>query len=94
MTRIPFLWIALSVAFLTSACAGPSRVEKDYGTSVKFARSDQILDQEAGKNLEPVTGFDGKAAEISIEKYRKTFEKTETTPQYIFQMGTAGSATK
>ncbi len=91
MRRACFLWIPLSVAFLISACAGPSRVEKDFGTSVKFARSDQILDQGAGKNLEPVTGFDGKAAEISIERYRKSFEEVPRAPQYIYQLEGKGS---
>jgi hypothetical protein len=85
MTRIPFLWILLFAALLIFACAGPSRIEKDYGTSVKFSRSEQILDPEGGKNLEPVTGLDGRVAHTIVEKYRKSFEEARQTPQYIYQ---------
>ena len=66
--------ITLFSIFLMSACAGPTRLDKDYGRSVKQARINQILDPEAEKNLEPVTGLDGKAAKAGIEKYRMTFE--------------------
>ena len=67
------LCIVLTI-FLISACAGPTRVDKNYGKSFKQARVNQILDPEAEKNLEPVTGLDGKAAKAGIEKYRMTFE--------------------
>ena len=60
--------------FLISACAGPTRVDKNFGRSVKQARINQVLDPEAERNLEPVTGLDGKAANAGIEKYRMTFE--------------------
>jgi len=73
--------------FLLSACAQPSRVDKDYGRSVKQARFNQVLHPEAEKNLEPVTGLDGKAAQASIEKYRKTFEQPREAPQPIAQTG-------
>ena len=61
--------------FLISSCAQPSRVDKNYGKSVKQALVNQILDPEAERNLEPVTGLDGKAGQASIGKYRKTFEQ-------------------
>ncbi len=60
---------------LAVGCAGPSRLEMDFGTSVNLAKSNQILNPEAGKNIEPVSGFDGEAAQANIEKYRKDFEK-------------------
>ncbi len=84
---ICILCIALTI-FLISACAGPTRVEKNFGKSYKQAVGNQILDPEAEKNLEPVTGFDGKAAQSSIEKYRKNFEQSRENSQPIFQIGT------
>ncbi len=86
-TVIFILCIALTI-FLISACAGPTRVEKNFGKSYKQALTNQILDPEAGKNLEPVTGMDGKAAQSSIEKYRKTFEQSRENSQPIVQTGT------
>jgi len=79
-------------AILIFACAGPSRVEKDYGQSVRLSQINQILNPEAVKNLEPVNGLDGKAAQISVEKYRKDFEKNTETPQQIFQIGGGASS--
>ena len=73
--------------FFISGCAQPSRVDKNYGKSVKEAQLSQILDPEAEKNLEPVTGLDGKAAQASIGKYRKTFERPREGAQ-PGQMGT------
>jgi hypothetical protein len=77
--------------FLISACAQSTRLDKDYGRSVKQARVNQILDPEAEKNLEPVTGLDGKASQASIEKYRKAFEQPREIPQPIVQIGGQGA---
>jgi len=90
MRRATFyiLSITLAIFLLISACAGPTRLDKDYGKSVKQARFNQILDPEAEKNLEPVTGLDGKAAQSSIEKYRKTFEPAREGSQPFAQTGT------
>ncbi len=87
MKKVYYASIILPAIFLIFACAGPSRVEKDYGHSVRLSRINQTLNPETAKNLEPVAGFDGKAAEVSIEKYRKGFERITETPQQIFQMG-------
>jgi hypothetical protein len=92
MKQAAFYILATFLAiFLISACAQPSRLDRNYGRSLKQARVNQILDPEAGKNLEPVTGLDGKAAQASIEKYRKTFEQPRETPQPLVQIGSQGA---
>ncbi len=90
MRRATFyvLSATLAIFLLISACAGPTRLDKDYGRSVKQARINQTLDPEAEKNLEPVTGLDGKAAQATIERYRKTFEVSREAPQTLIQTGT------
>jgi hypothetical protein len=80
----------IGVVLLLTACAGPSQLETDFGNSVKLAIANQTLDPETGKNLEPVTGFDGKAADAAIEKYRKGFEKPAPPPVYTFSIGGMG----
>lgn len=91
MTKRFFLLIGLAGIFLISVgCAGPSRLEMDYGTSFKLAKFNQILNPEAEKNLEPVTGFDGPAAKNTLDKYQKDFEKPTAPPTYILGVGTIG----
>ena len=86
-----YILITTLAIFLISACAQPSRVDKDYGRSVKQARFNQVLHPEAEKNLEPVTGLDGKAGQASIEKYRKTFEQPREASQPLIQTGTVAA---
>ena len=90
MRRATFyiLSITLAIFFLISACAQPTRLDKNYSRSFKEVRVNQTLDPEAEKNLEPVTGFDGKAAQITIEKYRKSFEGSRGAGQPLVQTGT------
>lgn len=90
MRRAAFSILCIILATFLLACAGPSRLDKNFGKSVKQARINQTLDPEAGKNLEPVTGLDGKAAQSSIEKYRKTFEQSREASQPLIQIGNQG----
>ena len=90
MTRRFHILIGLVAIFLISAgCANiPTRLEMDYGTSFKLSKFNQTLNPEAEKNLEPVTGFDGGAAQKTIEKYEKGFEKPTPPPAFTLSIGT------
>ena len=84
-------WVIVGViAVALISCAGPSRLEMDFGTSAKLAVVNQTLNPEAGKNLEPVTGMDGKAAEGIMEVYRGGFEKPTPPTTYSFTIGDIG----
>jgi hypothetical protein len=89
MVRRCLVLIGLAAMVTISACTAGnlSRLEMDYGASSKLARFNQILNPEAGKNLEPVSGLDGQAAQATMEKYRKGFEKPEKEPAYMFSIG-------
>lgn len=84
------LLIGSAVILVAAGCAGPSRVEMDYGTSYKLAKFNQTLDSEAEKNLEPVIGLDGAPAKMNAERYRKSFEKEAPRPTYILNVGGVG----
>jgi hypothetical protein len=90
-------WLALigivALLALPIGCAGPSRVEMDYGTSVKLAKFNQVLNPEAERDLEPVTGLDGIASQKTIDRYRKDFEKPSPPPSYMFNVITGTSGT-
>ena len=50
-------------------CAQQSVLNDNWGRSFESARYNQILNPEAGKNLEPVVGLEGPAAERIMEGY-------------------------
>jgi hypothetical protein len=76
--------------FLAAGCA-QSRVAMDYGTSFELQKYNQTLNAAAEKNLEPVTGLSGKAAQKAEEKYEKSFEKTEkAATSYQINVGSIG----
>jgi len=85
-------WVMTSLigaTLLISGCA-PSRLEMDYGTSFKLEKFNQTLNPAAEKNLEPVYGMDGQAAEKVLEKYRKDFEKPAPAQNLTINLGTMG----
>jgi hypothetical protein len=70
--------IALA-ALLASGCTrqiyleGGSPVDQNWGRSFEEQKYSQIIDHEAGKNLDPVIGLDGKAAVNTVERYQDSF---------------------
>ena len=52
-----------------------SKLDRNWGRAYESAKYNQMLNPEAGKSADPVTGVDGEAAEKSVQKYRKSFEK-------------------
>ena len=47
------------------------------GRSLESMRYMQMVDPEAGKNLDPVEGLDGNASENTVNKYQKSFKETK-----------------
>lgn len=91
MKKITILAVAITVVVAFGGCA-PTKVEMDYGTSHKLAKYNQILNPEAEKNLKPVEGMDGKAANAAVEKYQKSFEKPSPSQAFTFSIGSGNSA--
>jgi hypothetical protein len=87
--RMVFACLGIGVVTLTGCALGPTRLEADYGKSVTIATSGQILDPVAQQNLAPVYGFDGKAAELTLDRYRSTFEKAAPPPTFVIPVGSA-----
>ncbi len=84
-----FCLIGLAALFLIAgACAGPSRLDMDYGTSAKLAKFNQTLNPDAEKHLGPVEGFDGVSSLAAVEKYHKDFEKPAETGYTPLAIGT------
>ena len=82
----------IGLLFVTVGCAGPTRLEMDYGTSAKLSKFNQIANPDAEKNLEPVVGMDGVAAKAAMDKYQKDFEKPKPAANiYTIQTGITGT---
>ena len=48
---------------------GETALDRNWGRSFESAKHQQILNPEAGKNVEPVVGFEGAAEEKIMEGY-------------------------
>ena len=88
--KIMLVMGGVTLCFVFLGCSGLSRLERDYGRSFHSVKSNQILNPEADKNIEPVTGLDGQAAEASVEKYRKEFEKPAPPTSFVLGLGGVG----
>ena len=89
--RIFLILVAWITAVMFFGCSAPSRVTMDYGVSYKLSKYNQILNPDAEKNLKPVEGLDGKAANAVVEKYNKDFEKPAPAPTFTFSVGSGTS---
>jgi hypothetical protein len=73
--------IGLSLIAATSLAGctkRPTTLGPDPGLAYNMARDQQIMNPDAGKNLEPVQGLvDGKAAKNTMERYRASSESPE-----------------
>ena len=49
-------------------------LEQNWGRSFEAMKENQILNPEADKDLSPVVGLDGNAANTNMNSYRKRFE--------------------
>ena len=74
LTRYLTLIGLITALLIFSGCARETMLAKNWGTSFESAKQSQILNPEAGKNLDPVVGLDGQAVEIIVEEYRKGFK--------------------
>jgi hypothetical protein len=87
--------IVLSIIMLTvtalvcGACATPSKVADNWGTAYYAQKQGQIVNPDASKNLQPVEGLYGQAAEAAMGQYLKSFSGKSGQSQSS-TMGTIG----
>lgn len=84
MLKGNIIWVVIlgMLSITLWSCAGNlpegkrmERLEMNWGKSFESAKKNQILNPDAGKNLEPVVGLNGEAAEHGVNKYKKSFKK-------------------
>ena len=83
LNRYLILITFMSIFLLVLSCSGTTPVheqtllERNWGRSLESMRYMQMVDPEAGQNLDPVEGLDGNASENNIDKYQQSFKKSE-----------------
>jgi hypothetical protein len=83
LNRYLILITFMSIFWMVVSCSGTtpaheqSLLERNWGRSLESMRYMQMVDPEAGKNLDPVEGLDGNASENNVNKYQNSFKKTE-----------------
>jgi hypothetical protein len=89
--RYLILISSITLLQMSTGCAGTTELDRNWGRSFESAKSNQILNLDAQKNLEPVVGLDGQAAQMSVETYRGSFTPAEGEEAYTVNLGSIGS---
>ena len=88
MRRMGRLFLGCLGLMVVAGCTtAPTRLEADYGRSYTLAKANQILYPEAAANLEPVYGFDGRAAQDTFDRYQKSFAQPPPPPRFVLPVG-------
>jgi len=85
--RLTGIAVALAMLLCASTVSAfefgeDSRVSKSWGASVQAAKKSQIANPDAGTVTGPVEGFDGKAAENTMDAYHESFTAKEARKGY------------
>ena len=71
-----FLSMIIVTALVCGACATPSKLTDNWGTAYYAQKQGQIVNPDASKNLQPVEGLYGQAAEAAMGQYLKSFSES------------------
>ncbi|NIS50599.1 hypothetical protein GWN26_02100 [Candidatus Saccharibacteria bacterium] len=80
LTRCLILIGIMSIMPVVIGCSGTAPIaeqgllERNWGRSFETIRYMQMVNPEAGKNLDPVLGLDGNASDHNINKYQESFK--------------------
>jgi hypothetical protein len=77
--------IVMAIALTTGCASGPTRVEEDYGNSVRAMRQAQVMDPVAAATVDttPVTATDGQRMEAVLQTYRESVGSPAETAKTI-----------
>jgi hypothetical protein len=93
---LTFIIVIIALA-ISLGCAGKpaqreTMLDKHWGSSFESAKYNQILNPDAGKNLDPVVGLDGAAASQTMDRYREGSQGKTSKKVYNVNLGTIGAA--
>ncbi len=86
MTSLCIGFLCSLLAALAMGCtATVSPTVQAFGLSHRQARANQTLNPSASTNLKPVEGFNGGAAQLAMDRYRRSFRDVPTRHQRILR---------
>jgi len=77
---------AITVALALGGCANTPNLDAKFGDSVRLARAQQTLNQQAGRVPRPVNGMDGPSASAAYQNYQQSFT-TKDSQSDAFTIG-------
>ena len=84
--------VIAAIAVLSGcACEGKNLSADTWGRSFELAKYNQYLNPEAGKNLEPVEGLNGWAADAVMAGYQSSFKGEKGAQSVNLNLGSISS---
>jgi hypothetical protein len=77
---------ALLTSLLAGCVAQTPHLDEKFGEAVNTAKAQQIINPDAAQNTDPVAGVDGQAANATIDRYHKSYERPPAQPN-VFAIG-------
>lgn len=91
--------IVLLGAACLAACAVSTtpRTDEQFGESMGILKAQQVLNPDASRNTDPVTGLDSKSAKSALDNYHNSFRKPAggaTSNTLTIGVGSGANATE
>ncbi len=81
MHRTHFCTVCATLLLAVAGCAPTTpNLDRHFGQGLNLAKAQQTLNPQAGRNLDPVNGIDGKAAKSAYDEYQKSFRVPAPQP--------------
>lgn len=77
----------IAIVVVAGCTASPTRLEANYGKAYHTAITRQIVPPETHAAVPSASGFDGKAAQVTIDRYREQFAKPPSRPVFAIPVG-------
>ena len=88
---ILIILLLAAVAVFSGCVCGKGNLAENWGRSFEVAKYNQTLNPEAVKNLEPVEGFNGWAADAVMAGYQESFKGEKGQESYNINLGSISS---
>jgi len=79
--------VIFMISFAFAGC-GHDTLKKNWGSAYNSVKQNQTANPDASKNLEPVVGLDGTAAEKAMEGYQQGCDGEKGDTTYNLRLGT------
>jgi hypothetical protein len=79
--------VIFMISFVFAGC-GHDTLKENWGSAYNSVKQNQTANPDASKNLEPVVGLDGTAAEEAMKGYQQGCDGEKSDTTYNLRLGT------